>query len=506
MEKLDIILIQPRCGKYDMFIMDMPLGLLYISRLLLSNGYNVHIVDQRVENNIFKRIDELLLLDPLWIGVTVMTGEPIQHALKLSRYIKNKSTVPIVWGGIHPTILPEQTIQNRYIDYLVRGKGERSALCLSEYLRDTRPIQEVPGLTYLHNGKILNNIEDNDADWDEMPLVDYDIIDVKKYWRVGFEKKIFSIMTSRNCPFKCTFCYNSSLKDTSPWRPDSIEYTKKHIDYILEKHKPEYLSFIDDDFFVDIKRAREILEYLDGRAPTMKVGFRGARVSDLLKLDDDFFNLLDRINTRHINIGVESGSLQILKRIRKSITPEMAIELNKRLAKRDSLIPLYNFFSGIPQETEEDIKKSTELILQLVKENPNCQISGYHQYTPYPGNKLFNEAVAAGFPEPTSVEGWAELRFEDNAQNCPWIDRKRSRLLNVIYCMIYFVDDKYDTYLAKNNYIFRLLLPFVRLYKYIAKFRLKYHITVFPVEVLVKNFIYGIYERKKAVEEIGSKK
>lgn len=496
----DIILLQPKCGKYDMFIMDMPLGLLYMSRLLVETGYNVHVVDQRVEKeNTYAVLGRLLEREPLWVGVTAMTGEPVRHALELCRFVRSKSEAPIVWGGIHPTILPDQTIASPMVDYLIRGKGERSALALSKALVGDLPggMDEVPGLTFVgEDGHTRHNPEDDESDWAEMPMVPYHLIDVDKYWRVGFTDRIFSIMTSRNCPHKCAFCYNSSLKRAKRWLPDSLEYTKRHLDYILDNHKPEYLSFIDDDFFIDRDRAWEILKYLENRAPGITVGFRGARISDLARLDDDFLDLLDRVNTRHINIGVESGSPRILKIIRKGITVEQTLEVNRRLAKRPHLIPLYNFFSGIPQETEQDVKMSTDLILRLVDENPNCQISGYHQYTPYPGNELYLEAVKQGFPEPQSLEQWGALRFEDNARNCPWIDKRRRRLLDMAYSMIYFVDNKYETYIAGHNRLLRALLPLVKLYRPIARYRMRHHVTALPLEVMAKNIFYRLMDRE----------
>ncbi|HUU39619.1 MAG TPA: radical SAM protein [Desulfatiglandales bacterium] len=490
----DIIFIQPTCGKYDLFILDMPLGLLYAARLLIAEGYNVHIVDQRVEKGeTFTKIKKLLENEPLWVGLTVMTGEPIHHALVIARFVRKHSNVPIVLGGIHPTILPEQTLRCEWVDYVIRGKGEYSALALSRYLENSLLIENVPGLTWMDREQhVRNNPEDDESDWGEMPIVPYHLIDVSKYSRVGFNKKIFSIMTSRNCPYRCTFCYNSSLKKKKRWMPDGLEYIKRHIDYIIEKFKPEYLSFIDDVFFVDKRRAWKILSYLEGRAPNMKIGFRGARVSELIQLEDKFFDLMERLNTRHINIGVESGSPNILKAIRKGITVEQVIQLNRRFANRSSFIPLYNFFSGIPQETEEDLQKTTDLIMQLVEENPHCQISGYHQYTPYPGNELFKKAVRHGFHEPNSLEEWSVLHFEDNAQNCPWIDKKRRRLLDTLYSMIYFVDNKYETYIAKHNLFFKALVPLVQLYKPIARLRLRRHITAFPVEILAKDLIYRL--------------
>lgn len=494
----DIILIQSYCGKYDLFIRDMPLGLLYMSRLLVKHGFRVHIVDQRVEKEQTEaKLDELLKIDPLWIGITAMTGEPVFHSLRLCKYIRSRTKAPFVWGGIHPTILPDVTLRHSLVDFVIRGKGERSSVYFSEALLGDRSFSEVPGLSYFDDdGLLRHNPEDNEDEWGDLPLVPYHLVDIDDYARVGFEKRVFPIMTSRNCPHKCTFCYNSSLPGKLRWTPDSTDYTERHINQILETYHPTYLSFIDDDFFVDRARARKILEYVEKVKPAhVKCGFRGVRVSDLRLLTDDDFDLLERLNTQHINIGIESGSDRILKHMKKGMRAEHAVELNRRFAKYDNFIPLYNFFSGIPTETEEDIRLSTKLILQLTAENPNSQISGFHQYTPYPGNPLFDEAVAGGFPVPQTLEGWGDLKFEDNAKNCPWIDRKRQRLLDMIYCMVYFVDNKYDVYFAKNNWKTRLLYPFVMLYKSVARFRLKHHLTAFPIEVAAKNLFYRVYYR-----------
>ena len=488
----DILLLYPRCGKYDLFIVDMPLGLLYIARLLEKQGYRVHIFDERVEERGDERLAELLALNPLWVGFSIMTGEPIRHALRLAEIVRSGTTAPLVWGGIHPTILPEQTLANPFVDFIIMGKGEVAGLVFTQYLLGEKTREEVPGLGWMEGLEVRLNPEDREGDWKEMPLVNYELISVNKYGRVGFEKNIFSILTSRNCPYKCTFCYNSSLKESKPWLPDSVGYVERHILHILERYDPDYLSFIDDDFFVDLKRARRILEFLEKNMKRgMRVGFRGARISDLLRLDDDFYRLMERVNTTHINIGVESGSKRILEIIKKGMTPDMALKANRILANY-SFTPLYNFFSGIPQEDVEDIKMSTDLLLQLVKDNPRCQISGYHQYTPYPGNALFNDAVVAGFHPPATLEEWGSRRFEDNALNCPWINPERNRLLDMIYSMVYFVDSKYDDYIANHKWYLKALLPLVRLYKPIARLRLRYHFKAIPIEVYCNKIIYKL--------------
>lgn len=492
----EILLLQPHSGKYDLFIRDMPLGLLYLSRGLINLGYEVTILDQRVEQEgIFQKIKKCLERKPLWVGVSVMTGEPISHALALSEYIKSQSSAPVVWGGIHPTILAEQTLRDQAVDYVIRGIGENAVCSFSRFMEGKAQASEVEGLSWFDSdGNYRENVQDDYSRLNDLPQVPYQLVDRSRYFRVGFEKNVFSIMTSRNCPYFCTFCYVSSLKGKFKWAPDTLENTKAHIDYVLDHFSPDYLSFIDDDFFANKERAVEILRHLEKRNHPVKIGFRGVRVSDLVKIDDSVLDLMERVHVVHMNIGVESGSPRILKTLKKGITVEQVITLNQRLSKRPQFIPLYNFFSGIPQETVEDIKLSTDLILKLVKENPYCQISGYHQYTPYPGNPLYDEAVKNGFPAPRSLREWSELRFEDNSANCPWIDKKRKRLLDTIYCVVYFVDNKYETYFTKSGILLKLLVPIVKLYKPIAKFRLRRHITALPVEIIAKNAFYKMFE------------
>ncbi len=493
-----IILLQPRHGKYDMYICDLPLSLIYLSTIIAhQQNYEIQIIDQRVEADWQSILSQSLTDEVLMVGLTAMTGEPIKHALELCEFVRNHTDRPIVWGGVHPTIMPELTLEHPLVDYVIVGKGEFAIVELAEYLQSKRDINQVSGLVYKGpGGEIKKNPVHSKFDWNELPRIPYELVDHSKYYRSGFDGRVVSIMTSRNCPHRCTFCYNSSLEKAERWIAEPFEMTRANLRMLIENFKPDYISFIDDDFFVDRKRARRILELIRDSKWQIKVGFRGARVDELLKLDDEFLQLLVDVNARHINIGVESGSERILKILRKGITPEMVIKLNRRLAGYPTLIPLYNFFSGIPGETKQDIRFSTNLILQLVEENPYCQISGFHQYTPYPGSVLYDTAKKHGFKEPDSLEGWSRMQLENNARNCPWISPQRLRLLNVIYTMIYFVDRKYDIYFAQNNSKLRALLPFIKLYRRIARFRLRYHFTFLPFEVWAKDLFYKVMQLK----------
>jgi radical SAM superfamily enzyme YgiQ (UPF0313 family) len=497
MNKADkIILLQPRCGKYDMYIRDLPLSLICLATLLYHmDEYSVTIIDQRTDPDWQAHLEKELQDDILMVGITAMTGEPIKHALELAEFVREKSDRPIVWGGIHPTIMPEQTLRNEYVDYVISGKGEFAIVELAEFLKGKRAIEDVSGLVYQGpDERIYRNPPAETFDWEMIPRIPYELVDHTKYYRSGFEGRVVSVLTSRNCPYRCAFCYNSSLKKEERWTAEPVELTKQNLKTLFERFNPDYISFIDDDFFFDQGRAREILEYIREQKWSVKIGFRGARVNELLQLDNAFFDLMVEVNTRHINIGVESGSPEVLKKLRKGITPDMVVELNQRFRHYPSLIPLYNFFSGTPEETLEDIRKSTDLVLQLIRENPYCQISGFHQYTPYPGSTLYEIAKKYGFKEPDTLDGWSTMQLENNAKNCPWINKKRLKLLNIIYTTVYFVDNKYNIYFLKKSVLHRLIYPLVLVYRKFARLRLRHHLTFFPIEVWAKDAFYFLMD------------
>ena len=102
------------------------MGPLCLAAPLRRRGYEVRILDQRVEPDWRAILRQELEKRPVCVGVSSMTGPQIRHALEISRMAKAHGAAPVVWGGIHPTILPAQTLENESIDIVVQGEGERS--------------------------------------------------------------------------------------------------------------------------------------------------------------------------------------------------------------------------------------------------------------------------------------------------------------------------------------------------------------------------------------------
>jgi len=407
-----ILLIFPKLGSYDRIVKDLPLSLIYAARMVQREGFDVALIDQRLQKDWQKVVAGELSKGPLLVGISVMTGMPIAYALEISRFIKEHSRIPVVWGGVHPTIMPEQTIADRNIDIIVKGEGELPLCELSKsFANGIWDLSLVRGISFKKDGKIIHNLPPVRSDYLDMPLPNYELVNFSDYSRFENNERYFSVLTSIGCPHRCSFCYTVSF-DKSRWIPEPIEKTIEHLQLVIGRHHPTYISIIDSDFFVNLDRAFKLFQLIERKKWKVKFGFRGVRVDDMMRADSQLFPLMERIGVRHLHVGAESGSQRILDLMQKGIKVEQTIEVNKRLSKFPFIIPTYNFFSGVPTETKEDIKCSTNLIMRLIKDNSRCLITAYNQFTPYPGTTLFDLTLKHGLKAPQRLEEWISFSYE----------------------------------------------------------------------------------------------
>ena len=146
--------------------------------------------------------------NPVFVGISCMSGMQIRYALEFARYVKTQNlSCPIVWGGVHPTLLPEQTVSHELVDIVVRGEGELIVKDLANRLSNSQPIDTVAGITYKSEGVIKSNPDGEVIDLDAIPVnLPYDLLQTDKYPSIKSGR--FHIQTSRGCPHKCGFCYN----------------------------------------------------------------------------------------------------------------------------------------------------------------------------------------------------------------------------------------------------------------------------------------------------------
>lgn len=378
-----------------------PIGIHKIKQYC-RNQYDIIVLDERLEVDIFKRIDQILDENVLCLGLSVMTGEQIRSAVRISKRYHDR--VKIVWGGVHPTILPEDTIKEEFIDYIIRGDGEEAFLNLLMYLEGEKVDRE------LFLSKNNKNLKIN-----LLPDLNKSNIDFSKEGIVGeyFLKrdgmdKVFTIETSRGCPHSCAFCHNTILGNK--YRSVDNGYVINTIDYLREVYKIDGIAFQEDNFFLDVQRVEEIIEYM---RRVQNVGWKAnSRISYFAKLVNNkkFMNSIMKSNCKVLQFGIESGSNRILKLINKGISVEEVLDINKKISEYDIRVR-YNFIIGFPTETVGEIDATMMLIDRLMSENPHLEPPFVNIYTPYPGTPIFDLAIEQGFVPPKTLEAWADISW-----------------------------------------------------------------------------------------------
>jgi len=470
----DIILIQPKLGYVDSFIYKntLPSALLSIARIV-DKDYKVKIIDQRIDKNWKKHLLKELNQNPLCVATTCMTGMPIKSALEISKFVKDNSNIPVIWGGQHPTILLEQCLKNKNIDMVVRGEGETTFYQLVKALDINKPLKNIKGISYKKNRKIIHNPDREFADLNKLPHLPYHLLNIKEYLTKRLNIPSLYLETSRGCPNNCGFCYNKFFNKCQ-WRALSAENVIKNIKHAVDNIQIKNIYFCDDNFFVNKKRAENIVEAI------MKEKFdiiwepQGSDINYVNRLSDKSLKLLEKSRCSRLTFGIESGSKRILNLINKKISPKNVLDLNKKLSEY-KMVANYNFMSGFPTETMEDLKKTTYISLNLLKQNKNATISNILIYTPYPGTDLYPLALQQGLTQPEVLEEW--INYNTDTVNLPWLSKERKKMLESLFICSLFFDKKSDELNATN--IIRFL---AKMYGPIAKARVKNMFFKFMVE------------------------
>jgi radical SAM superfamily enzyme YgiQ (UPF0313 family) len=473
----------PRSGWQAQRRVELPLNLLCLATGLVRQGYEVRIIDGFGSSNWKSELIEALKEKPLCFGVTSMTGPQILHALAGCRLVREAHPdVPIVWGGIHPTLLPEQTLENPLVDIIVSGEGEAAFEELVKALEAGAPLSEVRGLWFKEDGKARFTGTRPFIDLDARPPLSYDLVEMDRYRRRLFDRDHISFTSSRGCTHHCAFCWEPAMNKRK-WRPMQPETVLEHLKRVVRDYGIQGFLFTDDNFFVDMDRAHRILEGIVRADLDLSIAKLQIRADRVCRLDRDFLRLLVRANVRRLHVGVESGNERVLALINKGETVEQIIEANRILAAYP-IVPLYLIMMGLPTETPEELADSVRLAIRLTDENPKA-VKTFNIYTPYPGTALYEKCVELGLTEPARLEEWARFNYRNVPKRSTWLTQEMSRLVQGLdFPLMFLGKGHFVTPYKKTN---RIVVGLSRLYYPLARYRVKHLDVRFPVETkLVK--------------------
>lgn len=410
-------------GKYKAPDPQVPLALLYLAASLQQEGFKVRALDMRLQD--YRHFE---VGNPIFVGISCMSGLQIKYALELAKHIRNKnSSVPLVWGGVHPTLLPQQTVCNDYVDVVVRGEGELIIKDLANALAQNEPLDTVNGITYKIDSAVKTNPEGKGIDLDEIPIdLPYDVLQMERY--PSFRSGRFHIQTSRGCPHRCGFCYNT-LFNKNRWRGKSAKRVVDEIEYITKRYPHiKIIDPIDDNVFVDEYRVEQMCKDLIRR----KLGVQwraNCRFDYLANYDKDFLGLLEQSGCVELDFGGESGSERIQDLIHKDVTEEQMLQSVDNLRKyAPSIEPYVSWMSGLPGETDAELDMTFDLMDKMREVNPKTQHYGIFVYTPFPSPVM--EYLPEEFSPPQSLEEWGNIHvFHFDP---PWHSKRQIEKLHTI--------------------------------------------------------------------------
>lgn len=475
-----IILVQPSMGVAGEFVRHPPLSLLYVASGLVKEGFDVRIIDLRASTGGVAEVVKSLDADVLWVGLTVMGGAPVASALEVSRAVKTAGKYPVVWGGSLATIAPGTVLGNSAVDYAISGSGVSSAIRLSRALvaKDTPTSDEldhIPGLYSRHEGRIVGRKPFRGFEPVPFREIPYHLIsDYGVYAHFGTSRRVFPIYSAFGCPYRCAFCISPAMyKEYKPkWLPLPATEVVDHIEYLRDRYDAGLIYFYDDDSFVNPEHIRGILDELKRRRIKVPMSFRGARVNEILRMDDSFLNALAESGTEILHIGLESGSPRILALYEKGVTVEDTIAANRRLAENGTMIAAYNWIVGTPGETRAEMAATRRLLLQVLDENPRAVIFQPNKFHPLPGTVMAEVAARHGYRPPATLEEWACEEAEGDKSE-PWYTPAIRRDIEMMQVMSYFIDRKAELLPTENTLYYKIVRLIIALYRPFARFRFK---------------------------------
>ncbi len=377
-----------------------PLNLLQLATVLQRDGFRTEIVNAALLADPEAELTRLLPR-ALLVGISVLTAE-MPAALRLLRRLRG-SGVPVAAGGWHITLFPEQAAASGLIDYTITGEGETALLALCRQLRDgcappapavlRAPVEitALPAPDYTLTRESEHFIT--------APLTD------PFYRRLTGPVRWLPYETSRGCPSECAFCINV-VAGNRHWRAKRAATVIADVAELVRRHGITHVKFIDDNFFVDVPRARQIASGLLAQCPgiTWDAECRCDYFRSGL-LDDETLALLRRSGLVQLILGIESGSPHTLCLMRKGITPQQA-EQAVAACDRHDIIPHSSFMLDVPGETPADLRATVALINRL-RRYPRFAC-GVVTFRPYPRCALTGQLQRDGvFAEPADFAAWA---------------------------------------------------------------------------------------------------
>lgn len=412
---------------YEGTPLSAPTCLLSLAATLRQHDYSVVIVDAAIVPDYKHRVLQEIR-DAVCLGISVLTGPMILGAIEVAAAAKQlRPTVPIVFGGWHPTLLPEQTLAEPYVDFVVRRQGELTFLELLQAMTSGQSGDLIAGVSWKNGDRREHNVDRPTHPLGALPMPAYDMVDFDAYERTAGERKL-AYATSVGCPYACNYCTDMVFYKRR-FNALPAERVIEEMAGLAELYRIDEIALLDSNFPVDVKRAVEIARGIYDSGVRFRWTFQ-ASTDFLFRMTDDEVHLLRASGVTHMGFGTESTSESVLKLMNKRHQRMNEVYETARKANAARIRVTFNLIFGYPGETETDRAETFRTMSEIAREFPAVSFSP-NIFTPYPGIPTWPQLREMGVREPQSLREWATLPLGVNI--LPWLQgRDLARLQRML--------------------------------------------------------------------------
>lgn len=404
-----------RKDKYLLF----PIYLAYAAAVLERDGIQVRVIDAVADEMDLRRLIERVQAEEPDYCFVESSTPTVDQDLKCAREIKEATESKVFLLGAHPTIFHKELIRgNTWLDGVIRGEFELTARDIASGLDYTL----IPGLTYREGAEAKANPDRVPVEnLDDLPFPAWRQFDLKKYESHLYVNPSAMVIATRGCPFHCTYCLWPQVLYGHRQRRRSPGNICDEIERLIELYGIRHIRFDDDTFALNKQYVHGCCDEMIRRGLHKKITWNC--FGHVSQPDPEMYERMAEAGCTKIAVGIESGSERILGVIDKKIDVEKARQVVSNCRKAG--IEIYcDFMIGFPYETEEDIRRSMELAVEL---DPDYIQVSYA--VPYPGTKMYEQGLENGFLK--HPKQWEKYASCEPMVDTGSIDRERLERLYV---------------------------------------------------------------------------
>ncbi|MEE9604266.1 MAG: radical SAM protein [Candidatus Scalindua sp.] len=367
---------------------EVPLGFLFLSHPLKKEGYSTKLFSYwKGVHNLNNFLNDIVAYNPKICALNGTFGIFGSELVEILEKIKSKlPDIISIFGGIAVSSCPESYLQEKCVDYVCLGEGEFSFLQFCNAVFSGNNPQDIPGICNNLKDREINNEIQIIPDLSKVDM-DLDLIDWNDYTKkIGKSVILYSLQTSRGCPFSCNFCYRSAIK--VKYRMFPIEKIISWVSYIKSKTNCNYITMIDDHFFVNKRRSFELIKRFDSIG--VSLSNLDLRMEDI---NDELFDFAQRYNIKSFFVGLESPLDHVLKRINKRITNQQIENVCNILQRWPNIAIAGSLMLCTPGMTDQDLVKTINFAIEKLKTIPNF-VMDFTVFKPFPGTVFYKEIIS----------------------------------------------------------------------------------------------------------------